>query len=57
MEVCCIIVLKTSYDVRRQCDDDGVELTNRLHLTVVCSVIDTQYDVICGKNKKCPRAA
>jgi hypothetical protein len=27
-------------------------LTNRLHLTVVCSVIDTQYDVICGKNKK-----
>ena len=25
---------------------------NRLHLTVVCSVIDTQYDVICGKNKK-----
>jgi hypothetical protein len=29
-----------------------VYLTNRLHLIVVCSVIDTQYDVICGKNKK-----
>ena len=26
-------------------------LTNRLHFPVVCSVIDTQYDVICGKNK------
>ena len=25
MEVCCIIVLKTSYDVRGQCDDDGIE--------------------------------
>ena len=30
----------------------NIYLTNRLHLTVVCSVIDTQYDVICGKNKK-----
>ena len=27
-------------------------LTNRLHFPVVCSVIDTHYDVICGKNKK-----
>jgi hypothetical protein len=26
--------------------------TNRLHFPVVCSVIDTQYGVICGKNKK-----
>ena len=31
-----------------------VYLTNRLHFAIVCSVIDTRYDVImwCGKNKK-----
>jgi hypothetical protein len=29
-----------------------LSLTNRLHLAVVYSVIDTQYDVICCKNKK-----
>ena len=27
-------------------------LTNRLHFAVVCSVIDAQYDVKRGKNKK-----
>jgi hypothetical protein len=31
---------------------DARWLTNRLHFPVVCSVIDPQYDVICGKNKK-----
>ena len=30
--------------------------TNRLHFPVVSSVIDTEYDVICGKNKKWPLA-
>jgi hypothetical protein len=29
-----------------------INLTNRLNFPVVCSVIDIQYDVICGKNKK-----
>ena len=33
-------------------DGKHLSLTNRLHFPVVCSVIDTQYDVICGKNKK-----
>ena len=29
-----------------------VYLTNRFHFAVVCSVIDTRYDVKRGKNKK-----
>jgi hypothetical protein len=29
-----------------------LSLTNILHLAIVYSVIDTQYDAICGKNKK-----
>ena len=33
------------------------ELTNRFHFAVVCSVIDTRYDVKRGKNKKVAHAS